>query len=45
MALWEALDIFMLVLHGWIKIKVVELDDIMYLMERFLQVNEFAGTR
>ena len=34
-ALWEALDILMLVLHGWIKAKVGELSGIIYLLERF----------
>jgi hypothetical protein len=43
-ALWESLDIFMLVLHGWIKVKVGESSDILYLMERFLQAKKFVGT-
>jgi phosphotransferase family enzyme len=43
-ALWESLDIFMLVLHGWIKVKVGESSDILYLMERFLQSKKFVGT-
>jgi hypothetical protein len=42
-ALWETLDLFMLVLHGWIKVKVGELDDTLYLMERFLQTKKFVG--
>jgi Ser/Thr protein kinase RdoA (MazF antagonist) len=42
-ALWEALDLFMLVLHGWIKVKVGELNDTIYLMERFLQTKKFFG--
>jgi hypothetical protein len=42
-ALWEALDIFMLVLHGWIKVKVGELADISYLFEQFLQSKKFVG--
>jgi thiamine kinase-like enzyme len=42
-ALWETLDIFMLVLHGWIKVKVGELSDILYLLERFLQAKKFVG--
>ena len=42
-ALWETLDIFMLVLHGWIKVKVGELSDILYLLERFLQSKKFVG--
>ena len=40
--LWETLDIFMLVLHGWIKVKVGELSDTLYLMERFLQANKLG---
>ena len=42
--LWETLDIFMLVLHGWIKVKVGELSDTLYLMERFLQANKLSGS-
>ena len=38
--LWETLDLFMLVLHGWIKVKVGELSDTLYLMERFLQAKK-----
>jgi hypothetical protein len=41
--LWQALDIFMLVLHGRIKVKVGELSDIIYLLERFLQAKKFVG--
>jgi thiamine kinase-like enzyme len=44
-ALWETLDILMLVLHGWIKVKVGELSDILYLLEQFLQSKKFVGTR
>jgi hypothetical protein len=43
-ALWEALDLFMLVLHGWIKVKAGELNDTVYLMERFLQTKKYIGT-
>ena len=43
-ALWQTLDIFMLVLHGWIKVKVGELSDILYLLERFLQSKKIVGT-
>ena len=43
-ALWEALDIFMLVLHGWIKVKVGELADTTYLFEQFLQSKKYIGT-
>lgn len=35
-ALFEALEIFILILHAWTKIKVRELRDIMYLFEHFL---------
>ena len=40
-----SLPIFMLVLHGWIKVKVGELSDIiyLYLLERFLQAKKFVG--
>jgi aminoglycoside phosphotransferase (APT) family kinase protein len=41
--LWEALDIFMLVLHGWIKVKAGELADTLSLMERFLQAKKLGG--
>jgi Ser/Thr protein kinase RdoA (MazF antagonist) len=43
-ALWQTLDIFMLVLHGWIKVKIGELSDILYLLERFLQSKKIVGT-
>ena len=43
-ALWEALDIFMLVLHGWIKVKVGELADTTYLFEQFLQSKKYIRT-
>jgi len=35
----------MLVLHGWIKVKVGELSDIiyLYLLERFLRAKKFVG--
>lgn len=39
-ALFEALEIFTLVLHAWTKIKVRELNDIMYMLEHFLQAHE-----
>lgn len=35
-ALVEALELFILILHAWTKIKVRELNDIMYVLERFL---------
>jgi hypothetical protein len=41
--LWEALDLFMLVLHGWIKVKAGELADTLSLMERFLQAKKLGG--
>ena len=41
-ALWAALDIMMLVLHGWIKVKPGELSDSLYLLETFLQSKGFA---
>lgn len=44
-ALWQTLDIFMLVLHGWIKVKVGELSDILYLLKRYLQAKNIVGTQ
>jgi aminoglycoside phosphotransferase (APT) family kinase protein len=35
-ALFEALELFTLILHAWMKIKVRELKDIMYALEHFL---------
>jgi len=35
-ALFEALELFILILHAWTKIKVRELRDIMYVLEHFL---------
>lgn len=35
-ALFEALELFILILHAWTKVKVVELDDIMYVLEHVL---------
>ena len=35
-ALVEALELFILILHAWTKIKVRELKDIMYTLEHFL---------
>ena len=43
-ALWETLDLMMLVLHGWIKVKAGELSDTLYMLERFLQAKKFVGT-
>jgi hypothetical protein len=36
-ALFEALELFILILHAWTKIKVRELRDIMFVLEHFLQ--------
>jgi hypothetical protein len=35
-ALFEALELFILILHAWTKVKVRELNDIMYVLEHFL---------
>lgn len=35
-ALFEALELFILILHAWTKIKVRELNDIMFVLEHFL---------
>jgi len=35
-ALFEALEIFTLILHAWMKVKVKELKDIIYLLDHFL---------
>jgi hypothetical protein len=35
-ALFEALELFILILHAWTKVKVRELKDIMYVLEQFL---------
>lgn len=35
-ALFEALELFILIQHAWTKIKVRELNDIMYVLEQFL---------
>jgi hypothetical protein len=35
-ALFEALELFILILHAWTKVKVRELTDIMYVLEHFL---------
>jgi hypothetical protein len=39
-ALFEALEIFILILHAWTKVKTRELKDIMYLFEHFLQAQK-----
>jgi aminoglycoside phosphotransferase (APT) family kinase protein len=35
-ALFEALELFILILHAWTKVKARELSDIMYVLEHFL---------
>ena len=35
-ALFEALELFILILHAWTKIKVRELNDVMFVLEHFL---------
>jgi hypothetical protein len=35
-ALVAALELFILILHAWTKVKVRELDDIMFVLEHFL---------
>jgi hypothetical protein len=35
-ALFEALELFILILHAWTKVKVRELNDIMFVLEHFL---------
>ena len=35
-ALFEALELFILILHAWTKVKTRELRDIMYVLEHFL---------
>jgi aminoglycoside phosphotransferase (APT) family kinase protein len=44
-ALFEALEIFTLILHAWMKVKVRELRDIMYLFEHFLSVYKILNTQ
>ena len=39
-ALFEALELFILVLHAWTKIKVRELHDIMFVLEHFLPAHK-----
>lgn len=39
-ALMEALELFTLILHAWTKIKVRELENTTYTLERFLQAHE-----
>jgi hypothetical protein len=35
-ALFAALELFILILHAWTKVKVREIDDIMFVLEHFL---------
>jgi hypothetical protein len=44
-ALFEALELFILVLHAWTKIKVKELNDIMYVLEHFLPVYKILNLK
>jgi len=39
-ALFEALELFILILHAWTKVKVRELKDIMFVLEHFLPAHE-----
>lgn len=41
-ALVEALELFILILHAWTKIKVRELRDIMYVLEQFLPSHQLV---
>lgn len=42
-ALFEALELFILILHAWTKIKVRELKDIMYVLEHFLPAHKILN--
>ena len=44
-ALFEALEIFILILHAWTKVKTRELKDIMYLFEHFLQAHKILNPK
>lgn len=44
-ALFEALELFILVLHAWTKVKVRELHDIMYILEKFLPASKILNLR
>jgi len=44
-ALFEALELFILVLHAWTKVKVRELHDIMYVLEEFLPAHKILNLR
>lgn len=42
-ALWETLDILMLVLHCWIKNKTSELDPTLFLLDQYMQTTNIIG--
>jgi hypothetical protein len=44
-ALFEALELFILILHAWTKIKVRELNDIMFVLEHFLPAYQILKPR
>ncbi|HEY6072369.1 MAG TPA: phosphotransferase, partial [Anaerolineales bacterium] len=44
-ALFEALELFILILHAWTKIKVRELRDIMYVLEQFLETHRILNPK
>ena len=44
-ALFEALELFILILHAWTKVKVRELRDIMYVLEHFLPAYQILKLR
>ncbi|HEY3475625.1 MAG TPA: phosphotransferase, partial [Anaerolineales bacterium] len=44
-ALFEALELFILIQHAWTKIKVRELNDIMYVLEQFLPTHKILNLK
>jgi len=44
-ALFEALELFILILHAWTKIKVRELNDIMFVLEHFLPTHKILNPK
>ena len=44
-ALFEALELFILLLHAWTKIKVRELNDIMFVLENFLPAHKILNLK
>ena len=44
-ALFEALELFILILHAWTKIKVRELNDIMFVLENFLPAHKILNPK